>query len=118
MLISIVWLAFGSEGIAKIKQVQSHWIYYNEQSAKETNAINHINESMGYGGFIHYFKNYILRHDPTQLVNAQKSIRQLYVTISEYQKLTISKAEQQALLNFINDSHAKCNYWLSLANEQ
>lgn len=56
-------------------------------AAKRTTLVNELNKTLGYGGLIHRFKNYLLRGDfldqTLVVINAKKSIE----LIKEYKKL-------------------------------
>ncbi|SCA57075.1 hypothetical protein MTBPR1_40098 [Candidatus Terasakiella magnetica] len=53
--------------------------------------------AFGYGGMIHHFKNYILRAEATLYPKLQDSVNQARNLINDYRKLTINKAETEAL---------------------
>lgn len=56
-----------------------------------------IRASLGYGGMIHNFKNYILRYDEQHYDAALININQTYVHIADYRTQGISHSEKIAL---------------------
>lgn len=52
-----------SMSLRDFKQVQHTWMQHTEKSNAITTALANIRDKLGYGGFIHNFKNLILRRD-------------------------------------------------------
>lgn len=58
-----VIVLYGVQSIQRINEVEERWAIYNESATEGGRLLNDITRQMGYGGFIHNFKNYILRRD-------------------------------------------------------
>lgn len=56
-----------------------------------------LNKKLGYGGFIHYFKNYVLRKDERHLVNVSNIFNEINDIISNWKTLTHTENEEAAL---------------------
>ncbi|MEP0506398.1 MAG: methyl-accepting chemotaxis protein [Paracoccaceae bacterium] len=63
----------------------------------KTRLANDIRFAIGYGGMIHQFKNYVLRHDAPRVAKIETAFATAEGLISEYQSLEISEKEGQAL---------------------
>ena len=46
-----------------VNDVNRVWITQNENSLQKVDALTQIYRHLGYGGFIHNFKNYVLRKE-------------------------------------------------------
>lgn len=56
-------------------------------SPQRTELVNKLNESFGYGGIIHLFKNYVLRGSPKYLTKLDAKVQAAYLVLDDYQKL-------------------------------
>lgn len=66
---------------------------------KKKNLLIDIERSLGYGGFIHNFKNYVLRQDPDYLIAAENNILRGMALLQDYKLLVDAAAERIALDN-------------------
>lgn len=58
-------LVFGIQAIQRIHTVENYWGVYSQDAAEADQLLHEISVEMGYGGYIHNFKNYLLRRDKT-----------------------------------------------------
>jgi len=56
-----------------------------------------LTESFGYGGFIHHFKNYVIRRDDHYLAAAGIDIENTRQALQRYRQFTVTDAEREAL---------------------
>jgi diguanylate cyclase (GGDEF)-like protein/PAS domain S-box-containing protein len=63
-------------------------------------AMTNIVISFGYGGFIHHFKNYILRHNSEYENLTQQSLDKTYSAIASYLALNIEEVDRINILQF------------------
>lgn len=56
-----------------------------------------LRAAIGYGGMIHEYKNYILRHSPEYKLKMKRNLQQAYHAISQYRSLAPNHAEILAL---------------------
>lgn len=52
---------------------------------------------LGYGGFIHAFKNYVLRQETSYLVRARETLGELDTIIDQWRKIGVTSGERLAL---------------------
>lgn len=105
----IVLIAFSAFGVSlllswfgitinqRITQVDEQWAVYSERAASKAHALNNIQQSFGYGGFIHNFKNYVLRQDSALLPRIEISLRKTRGAIEAYAGLLLSAEELRAI---------------------
>lgn len=98
-------LIFGAQAIQRIRAVENHWAVYSRDAAEADQLLHHISVEMGYGGFIHNFKNYILRRDPAALERLEQNRIALNTDLLALQKRIISDGEKAALAD-IHASYA------------
>ena len=56
-------VAFGYTVVDKFRSVNASWNTFNERATATNQLLLKLQEEIGYGGFIHNFKNYILRRE-------------------------------------------------------
>ncbi len=69
-------------------------------TSRKTNKaglLSALYKDMGYGGAIHHFKNFILRHDHGLIGEVNKDLQTALETITVYSGLVINQAEKKAL---------------------
>lgn len=103
IFISILLLiGYGAALQNRFIEADKLWLEYNQEASRANDALQRIQAHMGYGGFIHQFKNYILRRDEHYYASAKEHISAVVHAIRDYQSLPLKPAEKQAL----NDLHA------------
>ncbi len=95
-------VSFGFETKSRILSAEAQWHDFNEYAAKSNYALARINTHFGYGGFIHYFKNYILHQTDDLLPKIDENLHETYHAIEEYRSLSRSDEETQALENLLH----------------
>ena len=83
---------------------------------KKEKILSQIKSVIGYGGFIHNFKNYILRKNEQYRINAINEYNQLLELIDEYKKYGVSPKELK-LLNIIQNTFNKYYQGLEEVNK-
>jgi len=91
-------LIFGANAVSKVIEIEELWAAYNRNATKASATLNKINSQLGYGGFIHNFKNYVLRHDQNLLPKMEEDKAEVYKALSDYQALELNPKEQKAIL--------------------
>lgn len=59
--------------------------------------LTHFRSALGYGGFIHHYKNAILRHDHNRLQLAHEKLETAQSLLTQYSTLELSTNEKQAI---------------------
>lgn len=90
-------LAFYALNSSFISSHQS-WISHTEKEIEKSRLLNQVITNFGYGGFIHSFKNAILRQDLTYLENAQSAISKTEVAL--HQLLILCPEHSEDILQF------------------
>lgn len=85
---------------------------WHKLTEKEITISNHlllVENNFGYGGFIHNFKNYVLRNSSTYLNNFNSNTFKIKKHINALNKILKTPAEQQALaqLSLVVDNYQK-----------
>lgn len=93
----IVLLAFGTEAIRRFRASEALWVDYDSNAQAITYSTSKLLESVGYGGVIHNFKNYVLRRHPVYLDNLQENIRTYREELARLKELLPTEEEQAAL---------------------
>lgn len=90
-------LIFGMQATKRIRAVENHWAVYSQDATEADELLHNITMQMGYGGFIHNFKNYILRRDPTALELLAQNRIAVDADLRALQNHVISVEEKEAL---------------------
>ncbi len=99
-----------------IDNVQNSWNHYKKEVVKRQSLLLIIKSDFGYGGFIHNFKNYVLRGHEKYInrfnknkINLQAGIKKYYnlKDISDKEKTALKKIEQVADQYIINITKVK-----------
>lgn len=76
---------------------QSVWLSYQGDTAVQAQALESLISSLGYGGLIHHFKNYVLRGDEPRIQRIQYALGAATYAIAQYTATPTTVAEEQAL---------------------
>lgn len=90
-------LLMGGALVHQAFDLRNTWKQYSELSESRNNALLKLHSSIGYGGFIHNFKNYVLRNDLQRLVSLGDRLDRAYGALDLYASLKISPEERDAL---------------------
>jgi diguanylate cyclase (GGDEF)-like protein len=83
------------------KEIISEYSFYNQAIQKPVIAAK-IRSELGYGGMIHAFKNYVLRHDKKYLEKSSQSIDKLMSLIELYKQQDPTLGEKTSLDDISN----------------
>lgn len=97
-IIVLVW--FGTTSKTYVKHLEAHWNVDNKHAAESAYTISRIHKSFGYGGFIHNFKNFVLRRDVSRIALIDRNLAETYEAIERYEALAISPQEHAAIVAF------------------
>ena len=97
LLLSVALIWYGVRAVNLVVEAEQVWADYNRTATATSQQMNRIHKHLGYGGFIHHFKNYVLRGEPKYLELLDADKIEIYAAISEYRSLNISNLERGAL---------------------
>ncbi|MBT3552161.1 MAG: diguanylate cyclase [Rhodospirillaceae bacterium] len=90
----VVLLAFT---IDNVRSIEEGWFTYQSDRSEKARLESVLRASIGYGGMIHEFKNYVLRHEEFRMDLVQADIGAARAVIGQYRSLGLSEAEKVAL---------------------
>jgi PAS domain S-box-containing protein len=91
-LIIYGWLTY-----SRIANLQNDWKVFSKDASERTQILFHLKSALGYGGFIHNFKNYVMRQEPHLVGKIQRDMDLFYKYIDSYEKFTMTDQEHEAL---------------------
>jgi|GEM_PF-1162002 len=97
LILSIALIWYGIRAVNLVVEAEQVWADYNRTATATSQQMNRIHKHLGYGGFIHNFKNYILRADLKYLELLDTDKIEIDAAIAEYRSLNISDGERGAL---------------------
>ena len=80
-----------------VGDISTAWDDFQGDRSNKARLVNTLRAEIGYGGMIHQFKNYVLRHDDKRIAKVETRIAGAVSTIEQYEGLGTSEAEQAAL---------------------
>jgi len=113
-------LYLGAETRTQFREIEQSWRAYAGGTDRKGAWISALRGHLGYGGIIHHFKNYVLRHDPVYLREARAQLRQFDTVMNGYLAQPLD-ARERALLETIratvDDYRAKLPIAIRAARE-
>jgi len=92
-----VLVLFGVQSVQRIQAVEDRWVVYNQDAAEAGRLLHSISRQMGYGGFIHNFKNFILRRDLEDMATLTNNREAVDADLDKLERFVISQEEKAAL---------------------
>lgn len=118
VVLVLSWYGIGA--VSRIHESEKQWIEYTEYAAKVSFALNEVKSNFGYGGFIHNFKNYVLRKDTSRIPLIEQNLSDTQAAISRYAELDISAEERIELYKLklaVSEYHEKFHLAKELINK-
>jgi len=95
LIVAIV--IYGASVLNQIRGVETHWKTFSTVTIARDAQLHRIQQQLGYGGFIHNFKNFILRDDLRDLDKARDNLVQIRDAIDILRREHLSSEEADAL---------------------
>jgi PAS domain S-box-containing protein len=80
-----------------VGSVSESWRRFNTERSEKAEVVTALRKTLGYGGMIHQFKNFILRSDPVDFQHIHEGLGAAEAAISRYRSLGANQAENAAL---------------------
>ncbi len=90
-------LVLGTIEYQKIGRVFTVWENYQTQALQRQRLLAEIQNQFGYGGFIHNFKNYVLRGNDKYIKRFEKNASAMNLAIAKLSTMALSDSEKEAL---------------------
>lgn len=86
----------------RLLRVDDLWHQYQVDRSEKPRLQSNLRKAIGYGGMIHNFKNYIIRHDPHLLNRLHENFGAARATLAQYSELNNSSVEQAAIQDILS----------------
>lgn len=90
-------VAFGFTAVDNFRVVNESWRAFNEKATVTSQLLFKLQAEIGYGGFIHNFKNYVLRRDNTSDFRTANDIARIRETFGVLRTTLVDPKEAEAL---------------------
>jgi diguanylate cyclase (GGDEF)-like protein/PAS domain S-box-containing protein len=80
-----------------VKRVETEWETFQRDRSEKARLASVLRAAIGYGGMIHEFKNFVLRHDKARMDRVREHLGAATSVIEQYRPLGTSEAERVAL---------------------
>lgn len=115
-MVAGVLALFGMQSVQRIQAVQDRWTAYSRDASEAGYLLHNISQQMGYGGFIHNFKNYILRRNLKYLSRLEHQSDEVFATLNALEGRVISEEEKVAV-HAIRDVFEQYSAHIPVASE-
>ncbi|MBT5660417.1 MAG: response regulator, partial [Rhodospirillaceae bacterium] len=85
--------------LEKVSLIETTWNIFEQGRSEKDRALNALRQSLGYGGMIHNFKNYVLRKDPTRVGIINAYLGGAQAALARYEIQDTTEGERIALDN-------------------
>jgi len=83
--------------LEKVSLIETTWNAFEQGRSEKARALNALRQSMGYGGMIHNFKNYVLRKDPARVGIINAHLGGAQAALARYEAHDTNEGEKRAL---------------------
>ncbi len=83
--------------LRSVINIGSQWEEYQQNALQRQNLLTEITSQFGYGGFIHNFKNHVLRGTKKYADRFNENKKRMDQALNNYKQLDLSSEEQNAL---------------------
>lgn len=83
--------------VDKVSDIKDAWDTFEEGHSEKAGALDALHREIGYGGMIHNFKNYVLRHEQKYNDAVKAHIGGAEAALARYRALTVNRREKEAL---------------------
>ena len=97
LLTSMLVIWFSTNSVLLINRANTLWDEFLQHDRVASSSLHTIQTTMGYGGFIHDFKNYVLRRDKAYGKSLLRHKKALEDAIDKYYDLDLTDEEIEAL---------------------
>lgn len=97
VFIAVIFSIGSYRQIKQVDEINTAWLSFKSQHAEKARLEISLRATLGYGGMIHDFKNYILRKDFERLARLQKSMGAAQTIVTQYFSLSTTQAEKLVL---------------------
>lgn len=96
-VLALALLAYGARLVQQVRDATMAWRAHVSQATELEAALHEVVHNLGYGGFIHHFKNYVLRYDSGLLLALEDDLARVRDALDRFQALGLAGDERQAL---------------------
>lgn len=80
-----------------VARIDTAWEAFKESRSLKTRVVTALRAEIGYGGMIHHFKNFVMRHNQRHLAAARDRLNGARGTLAQYETLGMNKVESDAI---------------------
>ncbi|MBL6933393.1 MAG: PAS domain S-box protein [Rhodospirillales bacterium] len=95
-VIALIWI-YLINITNSISGVQNGWVAHQKEASQRTILLSELHSLIGYGGYIHNFKNYVLRGSNEYKNKVENDQKNILAAISSFQKLPLLEKEIAAI---------------------
>jgi len=99
VLTSIGLIMYGMFMVRSFVSIEEIWVKHQKSHSAYISALNNIRRHLGYGGFIHNYKNFIIRRDKRIIKVIDKNKIDVMNAIQDYKELGLTNEEEAALIS-------------------
>lgn len=86
----------------RLLRVDDLWHQYQVDRSEKPRLQSNLRKAIGYGGMIHNFKNYIIRHEPHLLNRLHENFGAARATLAQYTEISSNSVELAAIQDILS----------------
>jgi methyl-accepting chemotaxis protein len=98
LITGLAVMLVGQNVSERTKHLNTEWDDFELTISAKEHALSVLHRSLGFGGMIHQFKDYVLRQDEPHIAKLSSHVNNALATIEIYRSLGITPAESTALM--------------------
>ena len=98
ILVILVIIALNITTLFHMNNIKISWHNHETKASQKAILLSELRDAMGYGGFIHHFKNYVIRKEDKKVDEIHYNTSRIKSTIAGIRKIGVNKEEENALI--------------------
>lgn len=98
-LMTVGIIGVGGTTFNRFQDIDKSWRQFHEDPELKGFYLNQVRGYFGYGGFIHLFKNYVLRQDEALLPGIRENLEELRTALNKYEAVGVGTIERAAIVD-------------------
>ena len=98
-------ISSGVVTVDRVNRVSALWHDYTEEAISDGQRLHQVLRHFGYGGFIHNFKNYVLRHDASRVPLIERDLRSLNAALDALERSVVLHDAELSQLRAVVDEY-------------
>jgi len=92
--------------LSQVQQAGDAWQSFEAGPSRKSTYLNALYKSLGFGGMLHQYKDYLLNQERKQIIQFHVKLREIRVALDAYKAIGVNATEEQALNDILHVTKA------------